>query len=450
MQDSTDLRFSNLFKRKTNDDKWYIDGIVHAVDKSIQNAYLSWHKNNGDTATDIRGEKVSAYNQWYNTWHTAKWSDVGEDSSRCVSTPLESAKNNIAALRGKSEQLQLGYNLLWDIQVLSRDFADGNVQIEPKYYILDTKKDKLMAVDVWGSRNEDVTLVNEFGLMDKYGTDYFNQQKDKIYDHAMLLNWDDEKARRNYSDEEKAATETASKVLGRTILDANGMPMTQKNPLTGMEEEVVAPLSIPMGDGYREGNAQFLYLNGRTRTFIGNSKVTALHKDINGDDDQELFKEFDAIGNDLGSNGVSEDEYSFCASRWHVTLGLPSSAKFTDVTVDKDGKEQHINPYDMITDEDTGDKIYAYQKYDPDYLKEHGDENRYMILETARITAYGAVYNLRYSQLMDNGSITAANGKTYNFVDSATYPGKANSIPTLLAVYGITNSGRDYETLQTH
>ena len=450
VQDSTDLRFSNLFKRKTNDDKWYIDGIVHAVDKSIQNAYLSWHKNNGDTATDIRGEKVSAYNQWYNTWHTAKWSDVGEDSSRCVSTPLESAKNNIAALRGKSEQLQLGYNLLWDIQVLSRDFADGNVQIEPKYYILDTKKDKLMAVDVWGSRNEDVTLVNEFGLMDKYGTDYFNQQKDKIYDHAMLLNWDDEKARRNYSDEEKAATETASKVLGRTILDANGMPMTQKNPLTGMEEEVVAPLSIPMGDGYREGNAQFLYLNGRTRTFIGNSKVTALHKDINGDDDQELFKEFDAIGNDLGPNGVSEDEYSFCASRWHVTLGLPSSAKFTDVTVDKDGKEQHINPYDMITDEDTGDKIYAYQKYDPDYLKEHGDENRYMILETARITAYGAVYNLRYSQLMDNGSITAANGKTYNFVDSATYPGKANSIPTLLAVYGITNSGRDYETLQTH
>lgn len=450
VQDSTDLRFSNLFKRKTNDDKWYIDGIVHAVDKSIQNAYLSWHKNNGDTATDIRGEKVSAYNQWYNTWHTAKWSDVGEDSSRCVSTPLESAKNNIAALRGKSEQLQLGYNLLWDIQVLSRDFADGNVQIEPKYYILDTKKDKLMAVDVWGSRNEDVTLVNEFGLMDKYGTDYFNQQKDKIYDHAMLLNWDDEKARRNYSDEEKAATETASKVLGRTILDANGMPMTQKNPLTGMEEEVVAPLSIPMGDGYREGNAQFLYLNGRTRTFIGNSKVTALHKDINGDDDQELFKEFDAIGNDLGPNGVSEDEYSFCASRWHVTLGLPSSAKFTDVTVDKDGKEQHINPYDMITDEDTGDKIYAYQKYDPDYLKEHGDENRYMILETARITAYGAVYNLRYSQLQDNGSITAANGKTYNFVDSATYPGKANSIPTLLAVYGITNSGRDYETLQTH
>ena len=42
-----------------------------------------------------------------------------------------------------------------------------------------------MAVDVWGSRNEDVTLVNEFGLMDKYGTDYFDKQKDKIYDHAM-------------------------------------------------------------------------------------------------------------------------------------------------------------------------------------------------------------------------------------------------------------------------
>ena len=123
--------------------------------------------------------------------------------------------------------------------------------------------------------------------------------------------------------------------------------------------------------------------------------------------------------------------------------------------MDKDGKEQHINPYDMITDEDTGDKIHAYQKYDPDYLKEHGYENRYMILETARITAYGAVYNLRYSQLMDNGSITAANGKTYNFADSATYkaedlPKNIFPIPTLLAVYGVSNSSRDYETLQTH
>lgn len=464
VQDSTDLRYSNLFKRKSNDDKWYIDGIVHAVDKSVQNAYLSWHKNNGDTATDIRGLKVSAYNQWYNTWHTAKWSDVGEDSNRCVATPLEAAKNNVKALRDKSEQLQLGYNLLWDIQVLSRDFADGNVQIEPKYYILDTKKDKLMAVDVWGSRDEDVTLVNEFGLMDKYGTDYFNQQKNKISDFAMLLNWDDEKARRNYSEEEKAATETASKVLGRTVLDANGMPMTTKNPLTGMEEEIIAPLSIPMGDGYREGNTQFLYLDNRCRTFIGNSRVTALHKDINGDDDQEislpgadpdLGTAYDALGNPLGDNGVKKDEYSFCVSRWHVTLGLPSSAKFTEVTVDKNGNEKHLNPYEMITDEDTGDKIYAYQRFDPDYLKEHGDENRYMILETARITAYGAVFNLRYSQLMDNGTITAANGKTYHFADSATYkaenlPKDMFPIPTLLAVYSTSNSGRDYSTLQTH
>ena len=464
-EDTTDVRFSNLFKK--NEDGWLIDGIVHKVDKTVQNMYMSWHLNNNDTSVDIRGQKVSSYNEWYNTWNTAKWTDVGDNAGKCVSTPLEAAKNSIKALR--SEQMQLGYNLLWDIQTMG-SYAGGNVQITPYYYALDTKTDELIPLDVYISNDEDTQLINEFGLMDTYGTDYFETRSKDLFDYAMYLNWNEEKERRNYGNDvnaegkvtEKSATETASKVLGRVILNADGTPMTRKNPVTGMDEEITAPMTIPMGDDYRLGNVQFLRLDDRAKTFLGNSQVTALHNDIksvlypNGSNDQELFHEFDQIGNEIGKNEITEDYYSFRVQRWHATLGLPSSAKFTAVKKDENGKAVHTDPYDLIDGED-GNKIYAYQQFDADYLREHNDSSRYLILETASITAYGAIYDLQYSQGANNGRVsTVVDGKvkTYDFVDIAdkdpSVKEKGIPINTLFAVYGMTNSGRDYETLQTH
>ena len=464
-EDTTDVRFSNLFKK--NEDGWLIDGIVHKVDKTVQNMYMSWHLNNNDTSVDIRGQKVSSYNEWYNTWNTAKWTDVGDNAGKCVSTPLEAAKNSIKALR--SEQMQLGYNLLWDIQTMG-SYAGGNVQITPYYYALDTKTDELIPLDVYISNDEDTQLINEFGLMDTYGTDYFETRSKDLFDYAMYLNWNEEKERRNYGNDvnaegkvtEKSATETASKVLGRVVLNADGTPMTRKNPVTGMDEEITAPMTIPMGDDYRLGNVQFLRLDDRAKTFLGNSQVTALHNDIksvlypNGSNDQELFHEFDQIGNEIGKNEITEDYYSFRVQRWHATLGLPSSAKFTAVKKDENGKAVHTDPYTMIDGED-GNKIYAYQQFDADYLREHNDSSRYLILETASITAYGAIYDLQYSQGANNGRVsTVVDGKvkTYDFVDIAdkdpSVKEKGIPINTLFAVYGMTNSGRDYETLQTH
>ena len=238
--------------------------------------------------------------------------------------------------------------------------------------------------------------------------------------------------------------------------------MTRKNPVTGMDEEITAPMTIPMGDDYRLGNVQFLRLDDRAKTFLGNSQVTALHNDIksvlypNGSNDQELFHEFDQIGNEIGKNEITEDYYSFRVQRWHATLGLPSSAKFTAVKKDENGKAVHTDPYDLIDGED-GNKIYAYQQFDADYLREHNDSSRYLILETASITAYGAIYDLQYSQGANNGRVsTVVDGKvkTYDFVDIAdkdpSVKEKGIPINTLFAVYGMTNSGRDYETLQTH
>lgn len=446
LEDTGDMRFSNFFKKSL--DEWEIDGIVHKVDQAVQNMYLSWHKNNGDTATDIRGEKVSPYNEWYNTYTTAKWTDKGDRADKVVPTPLAACKNNIESLK-ESEQLKFGYNLLWDISTIG-DYYGGKLQIEPKYYALDTWTDTLIPVDVYINSEEETNPINYFGLMDEYGTDRYKKLSKDIYDYTMNINWRDESARRNYSTEENKETTLMSERLGKTILKEDGTPLTKVDPETGLESEVKQPLEIPHGDDFRLGNTQFLYLGDRAKTFIGNSKVTALHNDINGSNNQELFKDFSAIGQDEGKNKVTEDMYYYHAQRWHATLGLPSSVRFVDAS-DKngDGLADHKDPYDTITFE--GEKMYVWEQFDEE--KDNGkNKGRYVYLETADITAIGEVFNLKYDQGENNGTFDIIS-KDKNGNKSTKHYSFGNEIPTLLALYGNGtngNSNQDYDIIQTH
>lgn len=446
LEDTGDMRFSNFFKKSL--DEWDIDGIVHKVDQTVQNMYLSWHKNNGDTATDIRGEKVSPYNEWYNTYTTAKWTDKGDRADKVVPTPLAACKNNIESFK-ESEQLKFGYNLLWDISTIG-DYYGGKLQIEPKYYALDTWTDTLIPVDVYINSEEETNPINYFGLMNEYGTDRYKKLSKDIYDYTMNINWRDESARRNYSTEENKETTLMSERLGKTIFNADGTPVTKVDPETGLESEVKQPLEIPHGDNFRLGNTQFLYLGDRAKTFIGNSKVTALHNDINGSNNQELFKDFSAIGQDEGKNDVTEDMYYYHAQRWHATLGLPSSVRFVDAS-DKngDGLADHKDPYDTITFE--GEKMYAWEQFDEE--KDNGkNKGRYVYLETADITAIGEVFNLKYDQGEDNGTFDIIS-KDKNGNKSTKHYSFGNEIPTLLALYGNGtngNSNQDYDIIQTH
>ena len=446
LEDTGDMRFSNFFKKSL--DEWEIDGIVHKVDQAVQNMYLSWHKNNGDTAVDVRGQKVSPYNEWYNTYTTAKWTDKGDRADKVVPTPLAACKNNIESFK-ESEQLKFGYNLLWDISTIG-DYYGGKLQIEPKYYALDTWTDTLIPVDVYINSEEETNPINYFGLMNEYGTDRYKKLSKDIYDYTMNINWRDESARRNYSTEENKETTLMSERLGKTIFNADGTPVTKVDPETGLESEVKQPLEIPHGDNFRLGNTQFLYLGDRAKTFIGNSKVTALHNDINGSNNQELFKDFSAIGQDEGKNNVTEDMYYYHAQRWHATLGLPSSVRFVDAS-DKngDGLADHKDPYDTITFE--GEKMYAWEQFDEE--KDNGkNKGRYVYLETADITAIGEVFNLKYDQGEDNGTFDIIS-KDKNGNKSTKHYSFGNEIPTLLALYGNGtngNSNQDYDIIQTH
>lgn len=432
LEDTGDMRFSNFFKKSLDD--WEIDGIIHKVDKKIQNMYMSWHKNDGDTAVDVRGQKVSPKNEWYNTYTTAKWTDKGEAKDKVVPTPLAAFRNTVKSMQ--SEELKFGYNLLWDITTIG-DYYGGKLQIEPKYYALDTKTGEVIPVDVYLNSDEETKVVNYFGLMDEYGTKRYDTLADKVYDYIMNLNWKEEASQRNYSAAEQKETTEMSQALGRAVLKDDGTPLTKKDPTTGLETTVRQPMEIPYGENYRLGNLQFLYLGDRAKTFIGNSKVTALHNDINGSNDQELFKEFSTIGQDEGKNDVSEDMYYYHAQRWHSTLGLPSSVRFTDARdKDGDGLADHVDPYDTIVFD--GKTMYAWEQFDSERYP-----GRYVYLETATITALGDVYNLRYSQGKDNGVFKVGN-KTYVFGDE---------IPTLLAIYGDgkqATSTQDYDIIQTH
>ena len=408
MEDSQDLRYSNLFKLGIGEGS-LIDGILKEVEGSIPVGYLSWHRNSGGLATDIRGEQVSQDNEYYNTYGTQKWSM----SARSQSLPLSANKNSVDAL--KTDELKLGYNVLWDISTIG-NYDAGTIQVCPYYYALNTNTGVLTPVDVYIGSGEKAEPINYFGLLAN-GTDTVEYATlyPKLYSYVMNLDWTEESARRNYTEEERYVTETTGQRLQTLVYDSDGEPIVQKiyNENTGTYEDyyVKRQIDLPNGNYFTLGNSQLLYAQGRARTFIGTSQVTAVN--INGSHETEL-------------NDSDPLLYYMKGQRWHLTLGLPSSSIFVAY---RNG--ERITPNQLITTSE-GNNIYARDEF---------TSGEYVILMTADIRILGSVYDLQYSQKEDNGTIVV-NGKTFHF---------GNEIPTVLAVYdNASSSSVDYDIMQTH
>lgn len=479
-EDSTDWRFSNFFKQASTPLKWNQDGIAYEVNKAKQNMYYSWHLNNDDTAEDIRTQKVTPNIQWYNTYSTLKWTDVGNAMYKAAPTPLEAWKNYthqdqyFQETYGKDvstylEQthMQFGYDLLWDISTIG-NYHEGNLQIEPKYYAFDTWTKKVIPVDVHMSDGEDTKTINYFGLMDEYGTKRYDEYSAKLYHYNMNLDWKHERKERNATGDEWANTLKVSEAYVNYLYDGDG------NLITGSDSETLTVnLDIPHGENYSIGDIQFQYLNrGRTATFFGSSRVPALNSGtydntdkytktlnngINGDIDEELWHEYGVLGAEGGKNDVKDTEYMLNGQRWHTRLGLPSNVRFTSAS-DKngDGLPDHVSP-DALTTDENGNTIREWEKFDNNEIEKKTGRRRYVILETATITAIGDPWDLRYDQKENNGHITVGSkytgGETYTYYFEQTHDEK-NSIwdfPTLLAVYdNDIPTDSDYDTLQTH
>lgn len=458
IEDTDDMRFSNFFKKsvvESNDD-WYIEGIISKVDSSISENYLSWHRNSAGypLAVDVRGEQVSKESGFYNTWGTQSWTVKANSESLGVSAD----KNADIVLQ--KEQLKLGYNVFFDITTLGN--YNQYLQAIPYFYALNTKTSELIPVDVYINDDGTPKPINYFGLYSEYMDDDGNYLEgyetlsNNLYKYNMYLNWTNESTRRNYAADglEAKVTDQVRDYFTEPIFDSAG-------DISGYKY-----LTVPYGNFYNLGTMQCLQPGKRARTFVGNSEVTAIKQQSS-----RLGITLNGINGGIETN-INRDYlpemFYRQAQRWHLTMGLPSSAIFTayrekGVHVSPDD-EWYVASYDEegIAKTKRFSKTYLHANFsnkeyvigttftlaDTTYTvtekynagKEFNNNEDYVILMTADIKAIGDVWNLKYDAGEDNGNITI-NGTKYHF---------GSNLPTFIAAYDTVSSAVDISTQQTH
>lgn len=382
--DTDDFRWCNMFKTPKNDGTWIVDGIIQEVFEDKQNNYLSWHTNNGALSTDVRNRLVSKEKGMYNTWGTQAWKGSGDTAANALGLPLgstTSVANNPLSL--EKDLLKPGYNV--NFEVTTTGNYQQYLQVKPYFYAMcienngEHKKGSMYPVDVHMSTDAGYKPINLFGATDD--TETWNKYKDSIYDYVLSLNWDEEFVRRNYDATEQAVTENMAKTY--KVQDADG------------EKQI----PIPTGKYYALGTSQIVRAEGNARTFIGSEHTIREQFNKATTDDTNFDKLFTAT------------DYQFKAQRWHLKLGVPSSAVFT--FYNEDTEERH-GALDEIT--------WNTQK-----MKAHeviSESGKYVIVMTANIKSLGETWNLYYTQAdgdndrsnvtYDNG-VVRLGGKNYTF-----------------------------------
>jgi hypothetical protein len=292
IEDTQDFRYSNLFKEPLSswytDADWYVNQVIKKVDIMKQNNVVGSYM-------DIRGDKADDSNHFLNTYglleHLNKPSEYlwrqhnkPNTSWKPIYFPLSPSDNNIELLKDKP--LTIGYKLLADVQTIGNYYTD--VQIMPYYYYLDMTKnpsdpDYITPLDIYINVSGAYKPFNIFDAA-RSGAD-----TSMLYPYKYVYNWDEEKIRRNYSQEEGELTRRVAAKYGYT--DSNGN---------------TKPLVTPSAISNQLGNGQVIFLKGRNRTFIGTDQTKGMDKNP--------------------GRKVSSLFYGLQAQRWHFTLGLPSSA----------------------------------------------------------------------------------------------------------------------------
>ncbi len=279
INDTGDFRFSNLFKTTldTTTNGWLIENLVPKVD------YKKPYKVVTDSI-DVRNEVASAATKFHDTYGTL-YNQYGGKAYETLPLPLTPAYNNIKALQ--NQPMRPGYQLYMDVETTGNYYGENRnaggylqdnnlyykMQITPRYWELNLDTGEYQPVDVYFGLNGNYQSVAKFHSSE--ATDWY-----------YYVDWLEESARRNYTNNEKEAT-----------------------------AEVIRQFSDPEFDKIRQpqgkdviGTASRLFLNDMNRTFIGSTQTYSVERNPQ-----------DAFANDY---------YSMQAQRWHFTLGLPSSSVF--------------------------------------------------------------------------------------------------------------------------
>lgn len=389
---------------------WTVEGIVKNVNVGSQRAYMTYD-------IDIRGCKVSDLTLYTDTYSSLPWAQqaqamfakTGTDSHRF---PLDSTSNNIDIL--KDTEVLPGYDVYLSISTLGDYYKNGEsyLQVIPEYYAVNLKEIKagnvtFEPVDVYIHYANSYYPVNIWGLVtgeDKYtfGGNGSGLDIESIYNFTTYLKWREEAIRRMVSTEESYMT---SKVVPY-FRDADDNNLLQ-----------------PVVEDYILGNAQFLQMNGKARTFIGGE--TTYYKPGTNTVDELGFKyglKNYSAGGRAGSTVARDDSTGIYfnptgmieaikwwaeTQRWHFTLSLPSSAVFIAAGT-----------------KPTTESIQKMQNDD------------YVILSTADIRSLGSVWNLRYTQESSSFNVMQS-GTVYNIEipETVTIDGHVHRIPVPIIVY---------------
>ena len=535
---SSDVRWANFFKEPNDDSGNYlINGIVKEVYDNLQRNYFSWHllgegANEQLLAQDVRNrwvgrqdEDAPGYHWLYDTWKSQYWKSARDleneleyapangsqhDDSKPASevvkpkvlangpltTPLSPDKNNLEVYRNM-ELLQPGYVINYEITTTG-NYTD-RLRIKPYFYALslnnenDYPKGTLVPIDVWMYTDGEYQPINLWGYeeIDEDGNQIFPSSGLQIYDYILALDWEKEKEQRMVTDREEDLTTLVHETIFETVLTGD--------PALGDEAYTMQNVSIPSGDYFELGNLQVQTVNNQARTFIGQS--TTSYENFVFDRDIEESRDGLDLSETNFDNKFDLNDYAYRGQRWHLKLGLPSSAVFVPYSI---GQAKRLEPTDEVNsvtkpkDQEwdnwdeahppVEDKDTIDTDTDDAHVPESDDTEKtlamdviangdYAIVMTANIKALGPIWNLYYGQYSTlDGSITDAgekrdivgnlagdngqveiNGTTYRFdVDTfldltdGDHEDRSNS-QTVLAVYAnTTTSEADVDLIGTH
>lgn len=365
VSDTEDFRFSNLFKQPVcsddcTDDDWVVDGLVKKVDTGKQNRYY------GDN-TDIRGVDINATGHRLNTYGTQTWLEHAP-----LSLPINPKDNQTPSL--KEQFLKPGYDIFSDISTVG-NYQEGVVRVLPYYYKLDLETGKIIPLDVYQKSGEEYKPVNKYQAADG------GSVPSDIYPYDLIIDWENESKRRNYSMDESIITDKVAEIHGEYAM---GLVET---PNGTMEEGIVGvnPLTTPAGNFASIGNAQRIVADKGARTFIGTEKTYGVDKN-------------------LGSK-VVEDDWNYAAQRWHLKFGMPASSVFVET-----GKQP------------TKENMASV-------LNGNG-----VLLMAADIVSIGELYSLRWEQPNVNSITVEKEGMTRVFDISKS------GLPPVISLYDLSTT----------
>lgn len=343
IHDTSDFRFSNFFKKATDD--WLIDGVVHTVDVEDPVRIVAAPKDILDRAIE-RSAKYSDNKPTHATLDVTRYRDDKGLAGPYENLPLVPAYNAVKEF--KSEALRIGYKTLMSVETIGNYQAlivDGTkypvstaqetpendnrtnyLEINSHYYLYDFDDGKFYAIDLWSGGTGKKTRI-------------YNGKTDKVElstnSEGLYINLDEEAARRNLGDTEFITTE------------ASIVPVIQPTAITSGEEYI--------------GYTGHLKLDNRDLTYIGSDFMM-----------NDSFSEFSDSMNLIGPK----------AQRWHFTQGLTSTTSAS----------YHVDSTDQAVIEAASIKL----------KEEHPHA---VIIEFNDYIAHGELWSIRYEGSLYNNPV---------------------------------------------